>query len=187
MSDFTFLPDDLPVPHDDGAADHLEGVRLPSLEMDSTHGRQRLIADTPWTILYVYPRTGGPGVDLPDGWDLIPGARGCTPQGCAFRDHAAELAGHGAAIRGLSAQSFAEQRRFSERMHIPFPLMNDSGLLLAGEPLRLPTYPELGLYKRLTMAIRAGVVRRVWYPVFPPDQNATDVLSYLTGPGATVV
>ena len=187
MSDYSSLPPDLPVPEDDGAAAHLVGMSVAGIELESTHGRMSLSGSTPWTIVYVYPRTGGPGITLPDDWDLIPGARGCTPQSCAFRDHAGELTTLGASIRGLSAQSPSEQAEFAERMHIPFPLLNDQQMTLAGDPLRLPTYEELGLYKRLTMAIRSGVIEHVWYPVFPPDRNAADVLSFLSSPEATVV
>ncbi len=184
MTDLTSLPSDLPVPIDDGAADHLVGLSVVGLELNGTHGVMSLVAETPWTVLYVYPRTGGPAVALPDGWDRIPGARGCTPQSCAFRDHHQELASLGASVRGISAQPLSEQQEFAERMHIPFPLLNDEALTLAHEPLELPNYPELRLYKRLTVAIFAGAIQKAWYPVFPPDRNADDVVSYLTETGA---
>ncbi len=180
MTDLSSLPPDLPVPTDDGAADHLGGVSVRGIELAGTHGAMSLVADTPWTVLYVYPRTGGPGIVLPDDWDLIPGARGCTPQSCSFRDHHDELAALGASVRGISAQPFSEQREFAARMHIPFPLLNDHEMTLAEAPLSLPVYSELGLYKRLTMAISNGVIRKLWYPVFPPDRNAADVVAFLT-------
>ncbi len=183
MADLAALPPDLPVPVGDGACDHLAGMELPDLELPSTHGPQRLRGvSTRWLVLYVYPRTGGPGIDLPEDWDLIPGARGCTPQSCEFRDHHAELAALAATVWGLSAQPAAEQREFAARMHIPFPLLNDEGLRLAGEPLRLPTFTAAGmtLYRRVTLIARAGVVEHVLYPVFPPDRNAADVVSWLS-------
>jgi peroxiredoxin len=131
-------------------------------------------------VLYLYPRTGVPGVDLPRGWDEIPGARGCTPQSCAFRDHHAELAALGARVAGLSSQSTAYQREAAERLHLPFPLLADPGLELA-DALGLPTFTVEGdrLYKRLTVVARDGVVVKVFYPVFPPDRNAGDVLRWL--------
>lgn len=184
-ADFTSLPSDLPVPVDDGAADHLTGLALPAEPaLPSTLGgtaslaelaRERLVA-------YVYPRTGVPGEPLPPGWDEIPGARGCTPQSCAFRDAEQELAQHGATVVGISAQSPAEQREFAQREQIPFPLLSDAGLSLATE-LRLPTFEVAGmrLYRRLTLVAEAGVVVKAFYPVFPPDRNAAEVLEFLGG------
>src|SRR6478736_9435970 len=146
------LPPDLPVPVDDGAADHLLGTMLPQLTLESSQGpvsirelgRERL-------VLYVYPRAGRPGRPSPPGWDEIPGARGCTPQSCAFRDHAAELAELGASVAGLSAQSLDDQVEFAERNHMPFPVIADPERRL-GRALRLPTFEAAGvtLYKRLT-------------------------------------
>lgn len=159
-------------------------MKVPELTFDSTQGPLELVGRSPWTILYVYPRTGGPGVELPDDWDLIPGARGCTPQSCAFRDHFAELAELGADVRGVGSQPLAEQIEFVERMHMPFPLINDAHMRLAGAPLNLPVHQEFGLYKRLTLAIRAGRIEEVWYPVFPPDRNALEVVTFLTTVGA---
>ena len=176
------LPDGLPVPVDDGAADHLEGSELPSLFLPSTSGSDvDLSAAARGTlVLYVYPRTGRPGEPLPDGWDDIPGARGCTPQSCAFRDHFGELQDLGADVLGLSAQSLADQIEFAERVELPYPVLSDTELRLAGE-LRLPTFEVAGmrLYKRLTLIARAGQIARAFYPVFPPDQNAADVLAWL--------
>jgi peroxiredoxin len=181
-AEFRQLPDDLPVPEDDGAAAHLVGTALPELTLISTDGgtaelarlaRQRLVA-------YVYPRTGVPGQPLPTGWDEIPGARGCTPQSCAFRDSLAEFTRLGAAVVGISAQDPAEQREFAAREHIPFPLLSDSGLELVAA-LGLPTFEADGmtLYRRLTFVAEAGTVVRVFYPVFPPDRNAAEVLTWL--------
>ncbi len=183
MPDLTALPPDLPAPVDDGACSHLPGIELPDVELPSTQGPRRL-RDVPtrWLVLYVYPRTGGPGIDLPDDWDLIPGARGCTPQACEFRDHHGELAALDATVWGLSAQPAAEQQVFAARMHIPFPLLNDQALRLAGEPPRLPVFTSGGtrLYRRVTLIARGGRVKRVWYPVFPPDRNAADVVAWLS-------
>ncbi len=184
MPDFHALPPDLPVPEDDGAADHLPGMRLPALALPATTGgsidlaKAAVAAGT--LVLYVYPRTGVPGEPLPDGWDAIPGARGCTPQSCAFRDHRGELAALGAEVLGLSAQSPAEQAAFAAREHIPFPLLSDAGLAL-GKALSLPTFEVAGmrLYKRITVVAEDGAIAKVFYPVFPPDRNAADVVAWL--------
>lgn len=176
------LPADLPIPQDDGAADHLTGMSMPDLALASTLGgtvdlaamaRSRLVA-------YVYPRTGVPGQPSPTGWDDIPGARGCTPQNCAFRDTLGEFAAFDAAVVGISAQTPDEQREFAEREHIPFPLLSDSDLTLVAT-LRLPTFEvdSTTLYKRLTLVAEAGRIVKVFYPVFPPDRNAAAVLAWL--------
>jgi peroxiredoxin len=182
-ADFSHLPPNLPVPEDDGAADHLAGMEVPELRFPSTGGgtadlaalaRERLVA-------YVYPRTGVPGEPSPIGWDDIPGARGCTPQSCAFRDALADFDRLGAAVVGISAQSPAEQAEFAAREHIPFPLLSDSSLALASA-LRLPAFEVEGmtLYRRLTFVAEAGRVVKVFYPVFPPDRNASEVLGWLS-------
>jgi peroxiredoxin len=171
VSDYLRLPPDLPVPEDDGAADHLEGMRLPPLL--EALGAELLVA-------YVYPRTGVPGVPLPDGWDDIPGARGCTPESCAYRDALAEFEALGATVVGISAQTAEEQAEFAAREHIPFPLISDAGLSLA-KGLLLPTFEVEGmtLYKRLTLVAEASAIVKVFYPVFPPDRNAAEVLAWL--------
>lgn len=183
MSDeFRELPEGLPVPVDDGAADHLPGMPVPSVRLVSTLGGQMDLADAAreQVVVYVYPRTGTPGEPLPDGWDAIPGARGCTPQSCAFRDHVEALAAAGAQILGLSAQAPDEQKEFAGREHIPYPLLSDSSLELAAS-LRLPTFTVAGmrLYRRLTFVARRGRIDKVFYPVFPPDRNASEVLAWL--------
>jgi peroxiredoxin len=175
------LPPNLPVPEDDGAADHLLGTMLPQLALESSQGsvslrelgRERL-------VLYIYPRTGRPGRPLPAGWDDIPGARGCTPESCAFRDHAQELADRGSLLAGLSAQSLEEQVEFAERNRIPYPVVADPGLRL-GQALRLPTFEVEGmtLYKRITLVVEACAIAKVFYPVFPPDKNAEEVIAWL--------
>ena len=176
------LPADLPVPEDDGAADHLPGRELPALSLPSTAGPVDLRGAAAGTlVLYIYPRTGRPGEPPPDGWDATPGARGCTPQSCAFRDHRAELAALGADVVGMSAQTLADQAEFAAREHIPYPLIADPDLQLAAA-LDLPTFEIAGmrLYRRITIIARAGRIEHVFYPVFPPDRNAADVVAWLS-------
>jgi len=179
------LPDDLPVPEDDGACDHLPGRSLPALTLNATAGGPVDLAGlgaTGTAVLFIYPRTGKPGESLPPGWDLIPGARGCTPQSCAFRDLQGEFAERGAVVVGLSAQSQADQAEFAERVHLRFPLLSDPQLELA-TALELPTFQVAGmtLYKRVTLVVRDGKIAKAFYPVFPPDRNAADVLAWLSG------
>ena len=172
----------LPAPQDDGAAAHLAGIALPALALPATDGTAvDLSAPSGLTVVYAYPRTGRPDQALPEGWDAIPGARGCTPQSCAFRDHHAELTAAGAArVFGLSTQDTAYQREAAERLRLPFPLLSDGDLALA-TALRLPTFEAAGatLLKRLTLIIEAGRIATAFYPVFPPDRNAADVLAWL--------
>ncbi len=184
-TDYSRLPDDLPVPEDDGAAAHLPGLEIPAgLRLPSTGGGAEdisaLAAGT--LVAYVYPRTGVPGEPSPAGWDEIPGARGCTPQSCAFRDAMAEFEALGASVVGVSAQPPAEQADFAAREQIPFPLLSDAGLGLAGA-LGLPTFEVEGmtLYRRLTLVAEGRRIVRAFYPVFPPDRNAAEVLAWLRG------
>lgn len=173
----------IPSPEDDGAADHLTGLAWPSIPLPATDGStidlSRLAGRT---VVYAFPRTGQPGVDNPQGWDAIPGARGCTPQSCAFRDHFAELRALGVEhLFGLSSQDSAYQREAAERLHLPFPLLSDvEGRLTAA--LRLPTFAveDLTLLKRVTLVIDGGRIVRVFYPVFPPDRNAATVVAWLS-------
>lgn len=180
--DYRLQPRDLPVPVDDGAADHLPGRTVPKLELVSTLGARLDLdqATRKLTVLYIYPRTGAPGEPLPAGWDEIPGARGCTPQSCAFRDHVLELAAYGASVLGLSAQPPAEQREFATRERIPYPLLSDPELRLAAA-LGLPTFAAAGqrFYRRLTFVARERRVVKVFYPIFPPHRNASQVLGWL--------
>jgi len=182
MADFHSLPANLPVPLDDGAAEHLLGGVVPAVSLPSTLGGELdlSVAAQGLLVAYIYPRTGRPGEPSPIGWDEIPGARGCTPQSCAFRDHVAELAQHGAKLVGISAQSSEEQREFAAREQIPYPLLSDAALRLANV-LGLPTFEAAGmtLYKRLTLIACAGRILKVFYPVFPPRRNALDVLAWL--------
>ena len=184
-SDIYTLPEGLPVPEDDGACDDLQGRMLPQLTLESTRGPVSLRAlSFDRLVLYVYPRTGRPDQPTPPGWDDIPGARGCTPQSCAFRDHASKLDALGAAVAGLSAQTLAEQREFAERNHIPYPVIADPELKLAAA-LGLPTFEFDGtrLYKRVTLVVEACAIAKVFYPVFPPDKNAEEVVAWLEGRG----
>jgi peroxiredoxin len=181
------LPGDLPVPEDDGAADRLPGAPVPSAVLPASSGEAvdlaAAAAGEGALVVYVYPQTGVPGRPLPDGWDRIPGARGCTPQSCAFRDSAGELAGLGARVFGLSAQPREEQREFAARERLPYPLLNDSGFRLA-EELGLPSFEADGVryYRRLTFIARRGRIVKVFYPVFPPQDNAGDVIAWLREP-----
>mgnify|MGYP001266288001 FL=1 len=175
------LPQDLPTPVDDGAASHLEGSLLPDLVLQSTDGSSVNFTGLSgrW-VIYVYPMTGRPDVPLPDGWDGIPGARGCTPQSCSFRDHYAELKALNAGVIGLSTQTTEYQREVRDRLHLPFQLLSDSTLRLRST-MRLPTFTVAGmeLYKRLTLIAHEGRIEKIFYPVFPPDQNADEVLVWL--------
>jgi peroxiredoxin len=172
------------VPEDDGAADHLPGARVPAVELPATDGGEVRLdgpGSLPRTVVYAYPRTGRPGEpSLVEDWDAIPGARGCTPESCAFRDHHGELDAAGAQVFGLSTQDTDYQREAAERLHLPFPLLSDVGLELT-RGLRLPTFDVAGeiLLKRLTLVLRDGVVEHVFYPVFPPDRHAVEVLDWL--------
>jgi peroxiredoxin len=183
MIDPMTLPDDLPAPTDDGAADHLPGAPMPPIALPATDGSDVRLAEVPdRTVVYAYPRTGVPGEDhlVPD-WDEIPGARGCTPETCGFRDHHAELlAADAGGVFGLSTQPSEYQREAAERLALPFAILSDAGLELT-RALRLPTFEAAGetLIKRLTLLVTAGRVERVWYPVFPPDRHAGEVLAWL--------
>ena len=175
------LPDNLPVPLDDGAADHLESAEFPEVSFAATNGESVTIRNLAGrVVLYVYPMTGRPGTPLPDGWDEIPGARGCTPQSCGFRDHYRELRELDASVYGLSVQETEYQREAKERLHLPFELLSDADLVLR-DLLRLPTFEAAGmeLYKRITLILRRGTIEKVFYPVFPPDENADRVLAWL--------
>ena len=182
MTHFTELPPDLPAPVDDGACDHLPGLAMPSIRLPSTAGRLVDLGalGAGRTVIYCYPRTGRPGEPLPDGWDAIPGARGCTPQSCAFRDHHRELADLGAEVYGLSTQTTDYQREMAERLHLPFEVLSDDGLAFT-RALQLPTFEVDGmrLIKRLTLIVRDQRIEHVFYPVFPPDGSVDQVIDWL--------
>jgi peroxiredoxin len=179
--DIHAVPPDLPVPVDDGMSSHLLGMPVASLSLPSTSGQRiDLSALRGRTVVYCYPRTGRPDQEPPDGWNLIPGARGCTPQSCAFRDHHSELEVVATRVFGLSSQDTAYQREAAERLHLPFPLLSDAQLEFASA-MRLPVFEvqSMRLLKRLTLIIRDGVVEHLFYPVFPPDRNAEEVVDWL--------
>ncbi|HLW58593.1 MAG TPA: peroxiredoxin [bacterium] len=181
------LPPDLPVPEDDGACAHLSGMRMPPVALSSTEGGAVHLSALPgWTVVYCYPRTGRPDQEVPKGWDEIPGARGCTPQSCAFRDHHAAFEELGTRVFGLSTQTTDYQREAVTRLHLPFALLSDADLAFT-RALRLPTFEfawsfgaqPAELIKRLTLVLRDGRVEHVFYPVFPPDKNAERVQAWL--------
>lgn len=180
--DHRTIPTWLPVPEDDGAAGHLTGVRVPPLALPATDGTDVRLADLPGrSVVYVYPMMGRPGVALPAGWDMIPGARGCTAEACSFRDHFSDLQAAGAAnVYGLSSQPAAEQREAADRLHLPFALVSDDGLDLA-DRIGLPTFTVGGVrrYRRLTMIVSGAVIETVFYPVFPPDRHPVEVIDWL--------
>ena len=178
----------IPAPEDDGGARHLTGMTVPNIALPATSGETVSLAELPGlTVVFAYPRTGRPGEISPvDDWDMIPGARGCTPQSCAFRDLFADLKTAGAShVFGLSTQDITYQREMAERLHLPFPVLSDENLALANA-LRLPTMQvaDMALLKRLTMVILDGKIVKTFYPVFPPDRNASDVLAWLANRGA---
>jgi peroxiredoxin len=184
MSDYTALPANLPVPEDDGAANHLPGTRMPNLELTTSCGDPVNLGDlgASRTVVYLYPLTGQPGLDLPEGWDIIPGARGCSTEACDFRDHFADLREAGVQqVFGLSSQPANYQAEVVNRLHLPFKMISDEGFAL-GDALRLPTFSAEGhprLYSRLTLVVRADVIEHVFYPIFPPNTHAREVLDWI--------
>jgi peroxiredoxin len=187
MSDYTQLPDDLPVPVDDGGADHLRGMTMPSVTLEATGGGEVDLGalGEGLTVIYIYPMTGTPGVALPEGWDEIPGARGCTPETCGFRDHFAELRAAGATeVYGCSTQDLATQQELVERLALPYELLADPALKL-GAALQLPSFQAAGVtrYRRLTLIISGGRIEHVFYPIVPPNAHAGDVLAWLAARG----
>ncbi len=177
-----FLPADIPAPQDDGAARHLAGMKLPDIALPATSGAPVNLSKLRGrTVVYIYPRTGVPGVDAPPGWDDIPGARGCTPQSCGFRDHFGELKRLGVAqLYGLSTQGTAYQQEAAARLHLPFAILSDEKLALS-KAINLPTFTTSGmtLLKRMALVIDDGVIAKAFYPVFPPDKNAEEVIAWL--------
>lgn len=181
MNSFTELPRNLPIPIDDGACNHLLNQVLPSIILFSTQGGEvNLSASSSCIVIYCYPMTGKPDVSLPEGWDQIPGARGCTPQSCAFRDHYQELKCLGAQVYGLSTQNTEYQQELRKRLHLPFELLSDCDLKFA-TLLKLSTFEVEGkqLIKRVALIAKNGKIIKVFYPVFPPDRNADEVVEWL--------
>ena len=177
-----FLPPGIPAPQDDGGARHLAGMMLPHIALPATAGPAVNLSKLKGrTVVYIYPRTGVPGVDAPPGWDDIPGARGCTPQSCGFRDHFGELKRLGVAqLYGLSSQDSAYQLEAATRLHLPFAILSDEKLALT-KALKLPAFTTSGmtLLKRMALVIDDGVIGKAFYPVFPPDKNAEEVIAWL--------
>jgi len=182
--DLYTIPPGIPVPIDDGAARHLAGMALPAVTLPATAGPPvRLDALGPgWTVLYCYPRTGRPESDPPPGWDEVPGARGCTPQACSYRDHHAELRALDARVYGVSAQTIEYQQEIATRLHLPYPVLSDADFRLT-DALALPTFEIEGirLIRRLTLLVRASRIEHCFYPVFPPDADADQVIAWLRG------
>jgi len=182
------LPPNLPFPLDDGACDHLAGARLPSVALRSTAGRSVKLSDVRGTlVVFVYPHTGRPDTPTPKEWDLIPGARGCTPEACAYRDLHEDLRGLGAKVYGVSIDPPEWQREAVERLHLPFELLSDQDRSWS-RPLRLPTFTfQTQIFlKRLTLVLEGNRVSKVFYPVFPPDRSAADVIKFLASEPRTV-
>ena len=181
MTNLNQLPSDLPIPEDDGAADHLIGMSLPIISLKTTAHSQFNFGEIKGRlVIYCYPMTGQPNVPLPDGWDQIPGARGCTPQSCSFRDHYQELRSLGADVVGLSVQSTEYQQEMADRLHLPFPVLSDEDYRFQ-QVLRLPTFVAAGmtLLKRITLIANDGVIEAVHYPIFPSDSDPAWVIDYL--------
>jgi len=181
MTNFSELPADLPIPQDDGSTNHLKGMKLPNVSLRATNGKLIDIGSIKGRlVIYCYPMTGQPNVALPDGWDQIPGARGCTPQSCAFRDHYQELQALGAEVMGLSVQSTDYQKEMADRLHLPFPVVSDVSYEFQ-RALNMPTFVTAGmtLLKRVTLIANHGVIEAVHYPIFPSDSDAAWVVDYL--------
>src|SRR4051794_4764255 len=184
----TDLPANLPVPKDDGGARHLSGMAIPDLELPSTANHRVNLAKVaaPRVVVYCYPMTGRPGKALPAGWDDIPGARGCTPETCGFRDHHKDLAKLQAEVFGVSTQSTAYQQEMVKRLEVPFEVLSDEYFALT-KALKLPTFTVEGmtLLKRLTLVVRNHRIEQVFYPVFPPDKHADEVIAWLRANAVT--
>ena len=181
MTNFNELPADLPIPQDDGSTNHLKGMKLPKVSLQASNGKRIDLADIKGRlVIYCYPMTGQPNVALPNGWDQIPGARGCTPQSCSFRDHYQELQALGAEVMGLSVQTTEYQKEMADRLHLPFPILSDVHYQFQ-QALSMPTFVTAGmtLLKRVTLIANNGVIEAVHYPIFPSDSDAAWVVHYL--------
>lgn len=181
MTNLNQLPANLPVPEDDGSTDHLKGMKLPNVSLNATTGvaiNLSQIKDK--LVIYCYPMTGQPNVPLPEGWDEIPGARGCTPQSCSYRNHYQELKLLGAEVVGLSVQSTGYQKEMADRLHLPFPIISDEDFAFQ-KALNIPTFSVAGitLLKRVTLIANDGVIEAVHFPIFPSDSDPAWVMEYL--------
>jgi peroxiredoxin len=183
MTNLNQLPIDLPIPQDDGSTNHLKGMKLPNISLNATNGKTVNLGEIKGKlVIYCYPMTGQPNVALPDGWDQIPGARGCTPQSCSFRDHYQELQALGSELVGLSVQSTEYQKEMADRLHLPFPVVSDVNYQFQ-KALNMPTFVAAGmtLLKRVTLIANNGVIEAVHYPIFPSDSDPAWVIDYLKG------
>lgn len=181
-STFEHLPDNLPVPVDDHAADHIKGMSIPSTALTSSKGEKVALGTLQGTyIIYCYPMTGRPNVPLPEGWDDIPGARGCTPQSLSFKNRYAEIRNLNANVFGLSTQDPLYQAEMAERLHLPFHILSDEHFYFC-RSLQLPTFKVEGktLVKRLTVIVRKTRIVSVHYPVFPSTSDPDWVIKELT-------
>ena len=180
MSNLDQLPDNLPIPEDDGACNHLLGLSLPSIQLLTTNGQGIDFSTLRSVVIYCYPMTGRPDMPQPDGWEQIPGAKGCTPQSCSFRDRYSELQALGSEVYGLSTQTTDYQQEAKNRLHLPFDLASDNALSFI-KALNLPTFQveDMQLSKRVTLIAKNGIITKVFYPVFPPDRNAGQVIEFL--------
>jgi peroxiredoxin len=178
-NNYDILPEGLPVPADDGQATHLTGMRFPNVTLQCTNGKHFHLNHEK-LVVYIYPLSGQPNVALPEGWDEIPGARGCTPQACDFSDHHQQFENLNTQVFGLSTQTTEYQLALKTRLHLPFDLLSDVDMKLK-QNLNLPTFKagNLTLYKRLTLVIEQAIIKKVFYPVFPPNQHAAQVLDWL--------
>ncbi|MGY0037194.1 peroxiredoxin [Pedobacter sp. NJ-S-72] len=182
MNNLEILPPDLPIPADDGACEHLPGLAIPGLTLKATNRKLIDLSEIQGRlVIYCYPMTGPEHIPLPEGWDAIPGARGCTPQACSFRDHYQELQQLNTQVYGMSTQSTTDQIESKERLHLPFELLSDENLAFT-KALNLPlhTLGDLKFLKRVTLIFENGIIAKHFYPVFPPDKNIDDVLQYLS-------
>jgi peroxiredoxin len=181
MTNLNQLPTDLPIPQDDGSTNHLQGIQLPNISLQATNGKILNLGDIKGKlVIYCYPMTGQPNVALPEGWDQIPGARGCTPQSCSFRDHYQELQALGAEVIGLSVQTTEYQKEMADRLHLPFLVVSDANYQFQ-KALNMPTFVAAGmtLLKRVTLIANHGVIEAVHYPIFPSDSDPAWVMNYL--------
>lgn len=176
------IPADLPIPLDDGACEHLENMRIPNVSLWSTDNQEINLSNLRgWNLIFCYPMTGRPGVPIPEGWAQIPGAAGCTPQACSYRDNHAELKRNGVGVYGISTQTSEAQKEASIRLGLSYPLLSDANHSFSSA-LKLPLLEVDGLklIKRVTLVLKDGAIKKCFYPVFPPDKNVVEVTAWLS-------